>query len=179
MNLIAVNTPAEPDSNSTAAKTPIAKPKDFKIRMRSKKGSLIGKRMKRESIIQNALKGSKRPSTKEAIDRGNNISQISDNIDSTSCQFNTAYPIHTPVKQSMNKANMDANLLYGLSKTNESFKKYQQLSNGKGQDSTIGFSSSTHNTTGYNKSFGDSGFRSSKYTPGNDQSSIPRSSYYK
>lgn len=57
--------------------------------------------------------------------------------------------------------------------------KMRHNSNSKAQNSTIGFSSSTNNTTGYSKSFGDSAFRSSKYLGGADQTTLTRSSFYK
>ena len=165
--------------NSVISESPNIKQKDFTIRMKKKKGSVLSNKIKRKNEDQILLNDDKRPATKEAVDRGNNISQLSDEIESASCQFNTEYPIKTPNKQTPQKRRTDSNPIYGLSKTNDSFNNHQHLSNQKAQDSTVGFSSSTHNTTGYSKSFGDSGFRSSKYTPGADQSSIPRSSYYK
>jgi len=132
-----------------------------------KRSSYIINHMRRENGIGNALKQNKRPSTKEAIDRNNNISQLSEGIESASCQFNTAYPIKTPIKNPSAKSSKDVSYIKG--------------SNSKQQSSTIGFSSSTHNTTMYNKTFGDSAFRSSKYTNsanGGEQSSITRSSFY-
>ena len=122
----------------------------------------------------------KRPSTKDNADRNNNnISRISEGMESASCQFNTSYPIQTPIKHTSHVNEIDVNQVYGLSKTNESFQKLRQDSNGKAQNSTIGFSSSTNNTTGYSKSFGDSAFRNSKYMGCADQTTLTRSSFYK
>lgn len=134
--------------------------------------------MRRETDIEKSLKRAKRPSTKEAIDRNSSISNISENLDSASCQFNTAYPIKNPVQYSSKQSEVDSSQIYGLSKTNESFKKVTWSSGAKVQNSTIGFSSSTNNTTGYSKGFGDTQFRSSKYIPNADQNTITRSSFY-
>lgn len=156
-----------------------SKQREFKISTKSKKGRSVLKHVKREADIEKSLKRAKRPSTKEAIDRNSSICNMSENIGSTSCQFNTAYPIKTPVQYSSKQSEVDVNQIYGLSKTNESFKKVTWSSGSKMQNSTIGFSSSTNNTTGYSKGFGDAQFRSSKYIPNADQSTITRSSFYK
>lgn len=157
-----------------------ARPRDFRVRSRpAKKGKSVLKNVRREPYMMNNLKKEKRPSTKEAIDRGHHISGISENGDATSAQFNTAYPIKTPVPTSSKHGDIDSGHIYGLSKTNESFKKSKWMSGSKAQSSTIGFSASTENTTKYSKEHGDSaGFRSSKYVPSGEQSSISRSSFY-
>lgn len=142
-----------------------SKPRDFKIRSQSKKGTSALKYVKRDINLDKSLKRVKRPSTKEAINRDNSITKISDGIDSSSCQFNTAYPIKTPIQHSTKHSETDSNLTYGLSKTNESFKNANWSSGSKAQSSTIGFSSSTNNTTGYSKDFTDIQFRNSKYLP--------------
>jgi hypothetical protein len=49
----------------------------------------------------------------------------------------------------------------------------------KAQSSTIGFSSSTGNTTVYSKNFADAQLGGSRYAPSGDQSTITRSSFYK
>ena len=127
-----------------------------------------------------SLKCEKRPSTKEAIDRNSSISQVSEGIESMSCQFNTVYPIKTPVNQSSKYSEGGSDPVYGLSKTNESFKNsVKWVSGSKAQNSTVGFSSSTNNTTKYSREFNESGFHASKNVPSGNQSTITRSSFYK
>lgn len=121
------------------------------------------------------MKGFKRPSTKEAIDRNSSISKLSEGTDGISSQFSTAYPIKTPISQSYKVA------VLARSEMKESG-QLSQTPIKTDPGSTVGFSSSTHNTTAYNKTFGDTAFRKSKYaksTNGGEQSYITRSSFYK
>ena len=143
------------------------------------KNKSILKNVRRENEVEKSMDIIKRPSTKDGVDRHSNISRISDGVESASCQFSTSYPIKTPIKQTSHANEIDVNQVYGLSKTNESFKRMRQNSHGKEENSTIGFSSSTNNTTGYSKSFGDSAFRNSKYMGCADQTTLTRSSFYK
>jgi hypothetical protein len=57
--------------------------------------------------------------------------------------------------------------------------KYLFILASKAQSSTIGFSSSTGNTTVYSKNFADAQLGGSRYAPSGDQSTITRSSFYK
>lgn len=166
----------------------VTRAKDFNIKTKTRKSNTNFKHIKRETAIGRNLKSIKRPSTKEAVDRNANMTQISETRSDSLNQFNTAYPIRTPVQASTKQAEADSELVYGLSKTNGSFKKAQWMSGkfapfifigSKAQSSTIGFSSSTGNTTGYCKSLADAQFRGSKYAPSGDQSTITRSSFYK
>jgi hypothetical protein len=168
-------TEAKPHSKSS-----ISKQREFKIRSHSKKGRSVLKNLRREAAMTKSSKYEKRPSTKEAIDRNSSISQASEGIESMSCQFNTAYHIKTPVNQSSKYSEGGSDPTYGLSKTNESFKNnIKWVSGSKAQNSTVGFSSSTDNTTKYNREFNESGFQASKNAPSGNQSTITRSSFYK
>jgi hypothetical protein len=101
---------------------------DFNIKTKTRKSNTNLKHLRREIVPGRNLKSIKRPSTKEAVDRNTNMSQISETRSDSLNQFNTAYPIRTPVQASSKKAEADSELVYGLSKTNGSFRKAQWMS---------------------------------------------------
>jgi len=95
-------------------------------------------------------------------------------------QYNKVTSTKTPVRASSKHSIIDSDQTYGLSKTNESFKqKTKWMSGSKTESSTIGFNSTTNNTTKYSKEFLENDFRSSKYIPSGNQSTITQSSFYK
>ena len=120
--------------------------------------------LRRESKAEIIFKRGKRPSTKEAIDRNNSINKTTDLI-SKENKFNTSCATRTPGQHSEKTQENDSDQAYGLSKTNESFQKGKWMSGSKTQNSTVGFSASTGNTTDYGKGFGETQLRNLKNLP--------------
>jgi hypothetical protein len=122
----------EASTGEFVSKKSMAKAKDFTIKTKTRKSTHNPKHTRREAAIEKKYKNTKRPSTKEAIDRNKNMTQISEIKSDSLNQFNTAYPIRTPVQSSNKRAEAgveaESELVNGLSKTNESFKKAQWLS---------------------------------------------------
>ena len=134
--------------------------------------------LRREIAPGNSFKKPKRPSTKEVTEREDSMGRNSEREEEAKNQFNTAYPIRTPVQQSEKYRDSESEHIYGLSKTNESFKKARWMSGSKTENSTKGFTSSTGNTTDYGKGFGDNLPGTSKNLQQIDQSLVTRSSFY-